>query len=91
MKHLPNIRASIKSVRKDEKRHAKNVAEKTAVKKATRKVTDAVAEGNVDEAKSLLDAAYKTIDKAAANNVFHKNNAARKESKLAQKVNSLAK
>ena len=41
-------------------------------------------------AKSLLVAAYKSIDQAAANNVYHKNAAARKKSRLAKKVNALA-
>lgn len=90
MKYLPNIKASILSVKTDAKRHAKNVAEKTRVKKASRKVVDAVAAGNADEAKSLLQTACKTIDQAAANHVFHKNTAARKKSALAQKVNGIA-
>lgn len=91
MKYLPNIKASIRSVKTDAKRHARNVAAKVRVKKATRKVLDAVAAGNTDEAKTLLHAAYKTIDQAAANNVYHKNNAARKKSRLALKVSALAK
>lgn len=91
MKYLPNIKSSVLSVKKDEKRHARNVAEKTRVKKAIRKVVDAVAAGNTEEATSSLHAAYKTIDQAAANNVFHKNNAARKKSRLAKKVNAIAK
>lgn len=91
VKYLPNIKASILSVKSDAKRHARNVAEKTRVKKATRKVVDAVAAGNADEAKTLLQAACKTIDQAAANNVFHKNNAARKKSHLARRVNTIAK
>ena len=86
---MPNIKSSILSVKTDAKRHAKNVAEKTRVKKASRKVIDAVAAGNADEAKTLLHAAYKTIDQAAANHVYHKNNAARKKSKMAAKINSL--
>ncbi len=91
MNDLPNIKASILSVKSDAKRHAKNVAEKERVHKATRQVLDAVKAGNADEAKTLLSAAEKSIDQAAANHVFHKNNAARKKSKLAQKVNALAK
>ena len=90
VKVLPNIKSSILSVKTDAKRHAKNVAEKTRVKKASRKVLDAVAAGNADEAKTLLHDACKTIDQAAANHVYHKNNAARKKSRLAKKVNSLA-
>ena len=87
---LPNIKASILSVKSDAKRRARNVAEKTRVRRAIRSVNDAVAAGNAEEAKSLLVAAYKSIDQAAANNVYHKNAAARKKSRLAKKVNALA-
>ena len=90
MNDLPNIKASILSVKSDAKRHARNVAEKTRVRRAIRSVNDAVAAGNADEAKTLLVAAYKSIDQAAANNVYHKNAAARKKSRLAKKVNTLA-
>ena len=64
---LPNIKASILSVKSDAKRRARNVAEKTRVRRAIRSVNDAVAAGNADEAKTLLVAAYKSIDQAAAN------------------------
>ena len=87
---LPNIKPSILSVKSDAKRRARNVAEKTRVRRAIRSVNDAVAAGNADEAKTLLVAAYKSIDQAAANNVYHKNAAARKKSRLAKKVNALA-
>lgn len=88
---MPNIKASILSVKSDAKRRAKNAAEKSRVRTASRRVLDAVEAGNVDEAKSLLTAACKTIDMAASNHVFHKNCAARKKSRLARKVNALAK
>ena len=88
---MPNIKASILSVKSDAKRHAKNAAEKSRVRTASRRVLDAVEAGNAEEAKTLLTAACKTIDMAAANNVFHKNCAARKKSRLARKVNALAK
>ena len=78
---MPNIKASILSVKSDAKRHAKNAAEKSRVRTASRRVLDAVEAGN----------ACKTIDQAAANKVYHKNAAARKKSRLARKVNALAK
>ena len=89
VKVLPNIKSSVLSVKTDAKRHAKNVAEKTRVKKASRKVLDAVAAGNAEEATTLLSAACKTIDQAAANHVYHKNNAARKKSRLTKKLNAI--
>ena len=82
---MPNIKSSILSVKTDAKRHAKNLAEKSRVRTASRNVLDA------DEAKALLTVACKAIDQAAANHVYHKNAANRKKSRLARKVNALAK
>ena len=45
---------------------------------------------DADEAKAALNAAAKTIDKAASNNTIHENAAARKKSTLAKKVNAMA-
>ncbi len=86
---MPNIKASVLSVKKDQKRRARNIAAKTGVKKATRKVLDAIKAGNADEVKTLFVEAQKAIDRAAANNVYHKNNAARKKSRLAKKINAM--
>ena len=88
---MPNIKASIRSGKSDAKRHAKNAAEKSRVRTASRRVLDAVEAGNADEAKSLLTLACKTIDEAAANKVYQKNEAARKKSRLTRKVDAMAK
>jgi len=88
---LPNIKASILSVKSDAKRHARNFAAKSVVRTTSRKVLDAVEAGNVDEAKALLIVACKTIDQAAASRVYHKNAAGRKKSRLARKINAMAK
>ena len=85
---MPNIKASILSVKSDAKRHAKNAAEKSRVRTASRRVLDAVEAGNADEAKSLLTVACKTIDQAAAKGILHKNTAARKKSALARSLNA---
>ena len=87
---MPNIKSSILSVKTDAKRRAKNLAEKSRVRTASRKVLDAIEAGNAEEAKALLALAFKTIDQAAANHVYHKNAASRKKSRLARKVNAMA-
>ena len=86
---MPNIKASIKSMRVDAKRRARNIFEKTRMKKAQKLVLAAVAAGDAAEAQKLLPAAHKAIDQAAANNTIHKNAAARKKSKLTLKVNAI--
>lgn len=88
---MPNIKSSIRSVKSDAERRAKNFSVKSAVKTAARKLIEASEAGKAEEAKALLIHATKTIDKAAARGVFHKNAAARKKSRLARKVNALAK
>ena len=86
---MPNIKASVKSIKQDQKRRARNILAKTNIKKAQKKVLEAIANNNATEAKNLLALADKAIDKAAANNTIHRNAAARKKSKLAKKVNAL--
>ena len=86
---MPNIKASIKSMKVDAKRRARNIFEKTRMKKAQKLVLAAVAAGGAAEAQKLLPAAHKAIDQAAANNTIHNTAAARKKSKLTLKVNAI--
>ncbi|MHC1746463.1 MAG: 30S ribosomal protein S20 [Negativicutes bacterium] len=88
---MPNIKSSERSVITDAKRRAKNFPVRSAVKSVSRKLVESVTAGKADEAKTLLTKASSTIDKAAAKGVIHKNAAARKKSRLARKINALAK
>ncbi len=54
-----------------------------------KKAEQSIATGNVDQAAVL--AAISTLDKAAVKGVIHKNNAARRKSRLMKKVNAAAK
>ncbi|MBI5787274.1 MAG: 30S ribosomal protein S20 [Candidatus Schekmanbacteria bacterium] len=87
---MANHKAALKSLRQDEKRHERNKMVKTQVKTVAKKVLNAVEAKNLDEAKSALHTAIRTIDKACSKGVIHKNNAARKKSRLSVRVNSIA-
>ena len=89
--HLPNIISSERSVKTDAERRARNFAVRSTIKTVSRKVLESVTAGNSDEAKALMVKASRTIDKAAAKGVVHKNSAARKKSRLTLKINALAK
>ena len=54
-----------------------------------KKVEAAVANKDKEAANSALLAAISTIDKAASKGVYHKNNSARKVSRLTKAVNSI--
>ena len=74
----------------NETKAARNKAIRSKVKTAIKKVDAAVAAGDKAAAQAALLAATTEIDKAATKGVYHKNNSARKVSRLAKMVNSLA-
>lgn len=86
---MPNIKSSAKRDQLAKARNTKNKAEKSALKTAVKKFNAAVAEGDKDTAASTYKAAVRAVDKAAGKNLIHKNNAANKKSKMAQKFNAM--
>jgi small subunit ribosomal protein S20 len=79
---MPNIKSAKKRVIIAEARREKNAAAKSTLRTAVKKYEQAIAEGNKDAAKDLLIQAIRLIDKAAQNNLIHKNTAARQKSRL---------
>ena len=86
---MPNIKSSAKRDQLAKARNAKNKAEKSALKTAVKKFQTAVNEGNKETARVTYKAAVRAMDKAAGKNLIHKNNAANKKSKMAQKLNAM--
>lgn len=84
---MPNIKSAKKRVKvtavKTERNKAQNSALKTTVKKAVTAIDTSSADMSV-----AVSAAFKSIDKAAAKGLMHKNTAARKKSALARKMNA---
>ncbi|KOS61028.1 30S ribosomal protein S20 [Lysinibacillus agricola] len=82
---MPNIKSAIKRVKVNEKANAANSQAKSAMRSTVKKAENAVA-ANAENAQDLLQAAYKSLDKAASKGLIHKNAAARKKSRLAKKA-----
>ncbi len=87
---MANIKSAKKRILVSKARNERNKSIKSAVKTAMKKVDAAVAAKDKAAAEAALLAATATIDKAAKKGVYHKNNAARKVSRLAKAVNTLA-
>ncbi len=83
---MPNLKASIKDVRKTKKRTAKNAGLKREIKATAKKLQAAIKEKDEKKVKELLAKAHKAIDKATKAGVFHQNKAARKKSQIAKLV-----
>ncbi len=87
---MANIKSAKKRILVNRTKADRNKAIKSGVKTAIKKVNAAVEANDKEAAKAALIAATSTIDKAAKKGVYHKNNAARKVSKLAVAVNKMA-
>lgn len=79
---MPNIKSAAKRVRQNIKRELRNRRHKSMLKSAIRRFEESLQSGNREEAQIKLHAATRQIDKAAARGIVHKNNAARKKSRL---------
>lgn len=83
---MPNIKSAKKRVVVSAKQTARNKAANSALKTAIKKANVAIADNAANKAE-VVTAAVKKIDQAAAKGLLHKNNAARKKSALALKLN----
>jgi small subunit ribosomal protein S20 len=86
---LANTKSALKRIRMSEKRRERNTSYNSRVKTMLKKAEQTVASGNADPA--AITAAISTLDKAAVKGIIHKNNAARRKSRLMKKVNAAAK
>jgi small subunit ribosomal protein S20 len=83
--------SAIKRARQAEKRNTRNRVERSKIKSALKVVETAVKGGDKEAAASVLLSAAKLISSARSKGILHKNNAARKISKLTRKVNAVSK
>ncbi|MGI5937107.1 MAG: 30S ribosomal protein S20 [Oscillospiraceae bacterium] len=86
---MPNIKSSAKRARIERIRRARNKAAKSALRTTIKKFNVAVAGGDCEAAANAYKVAVKSVDQAAAKGLIHKNNAARKKSKMALRLNSM--
>lgn len=86
---MPNTRSAEKRMRQALKRRARNHAIKSRVKTFLRKAERQIATGALaEEAEQAVRQALRELDKAVTKGVLHKNNAARRKSRLMHKFNA---
>ena len=86
---MANIKSQIKRNRQNQVRHDRNKAVRSELKTRVRNAVTA-AEAGADDVEARARLAMKRIDAAAAKGVIHKNQAARRKSRLQKRLNSLA-
>ncbi|PKN92114.1 MAG: 30S ribosomal protein S20 [Chloroflexi bacterium HGW-Chloroflexi-6] len=78
---MANIKSQIKRNRQNEKRRLRNRAVRGTARAAVRDARAAILAGDATSKEAVL-AAISRLDKAAERGVIHKNNAARRKSRL---------
>jgi small subunit ribosomal protein S20 len=86
---VANIKSQIKRNKQNEKRRQRNKAVRSELKTRTKAATVAADEG-AENADELARLAVQRIDKAASGGVIHKNQAARRKSRLVKRLNATA-
>jgi small subunit ribosomal protein S20 len=86
---MPNIKSAIKRVKVIEKARLRNASQKSALRTALKAVNAAVEGTDAAKAATALVNATKKLDKAVTKGLIHKNEASRRKSRLAKKVNAL--
>ena len=87
---MPNNPAAEKRMRQEQRRRAFNRSTKSVVKTNITKARQAIATPNVsaETAEEAVRNAVSELDKAAKKGVIHKNNAARRKSRLMKQLNA---
>ena len=87
---MANHKSALKRAKQNEIQRIRNKGYKTRVKKAVKEVRTALTENTPAQAKETLVKAVSLIQKSASKGVIHKNQAARKVSRLTLQVNKLS-
>ena len=86
---MANTHSAIKRIRSSARKRQRNILVRSAVRTAVRKAQGAVQSDDASAPASVKDA-LSSLDRAASKGVLHRNNAARKKSRLMRKLNKAA-
>ena len=87
---MANSKSSKKRIRVAERRAERNKPLRTEARTYVKKAEVAIAAGDVAAAEAATSEAISVLDRVAVKDVIHKNNAARRKSRLMAKFNALA-
>lgn len=86
---MANIKSQIKRNRQNEKRRLRNRVIRGRARTAVKYVRAALTNGDIATVEEALLQAVRALDKAAEKGVIHKNNAARRKSRLMKRLAAL--
>ena len=88
---MANLKSAIKRIRQNKKRRLHNRVFRGQARTFIRDARASMLEENLEEARVSTLKAVKALDKAAEKGIIHKNNAARRKSRLMKQLAALEK
>jgi len=87
---LANIKSAIKRIRSSERKRVRNKPVRTALKTYIRVAQTRIGGKATEESAEAVVRAISALDKAASKGIIHRNQAARRKSRLMARLNKLA-
>lgn len=84
---LANTESALKRMRQAEKRRLRNRRVRSQTRTYIKRAKAQMEAGELEEAQQSVAKAIRALDKAAEKGILHKNNVARRKSRLVQKLN----
>lgn len=84
---MANTQSAIKRIRRAERRRRINQIHRSQARTYVKRTRSLIAAGQIDEAETAALQAVRSLDRAAAKGIIHKNKAARSKSRLMKQLN----
>lgn len=88
---MANTQSAIKEIRRSARRRKINQVHRSKARTFVKRTRHLIAAGQLEEAEATAQRALRALDKAAQKGVIHKNNAARRKSRLMRQLNQAKK
>ena len=86
---MANSKSALKRVRVSERRRLRNRKYRSSARTLVRRAESIIATGDVDAAAEAVGSALSMLDRTSGKGVIHRNNAARRKSRLLKKYNNM--
>jgi small subunit ribosomal protein S20 len=86
---VANSKSALKRVRVSERRRLRNRKYRSSARTLVRRAESIIATGDVDAAAEAVGSALSMLDRTSGKGVIHRNNAARRKSRLLKKYNNM--
>ena len=86
---MANIQSAIKRNRQNVKHRMRNRTTRTAMRTSVKNAQNLIEAGEREQAEQAVRTAFSKIDRAAKKGIIHKNQAARRKSRLAARLKAM--